>query len=256
MLKKHLFHLAIASFFTLTANAADANDLKGVVLETMNSGGYTYMEVDAGGARQWVAIPESTVQKGQEVLYRDGMEMKDFHSKTLGRTFSSIIFSDGLVVGDQPAAEPAEAKAQGGSSFADAVAEENLNSPHSAQPMIASAGSSGAIVPLTDIKVDKAEGENSFSVAEIFTRAKELNGKEVRVRGKVVKFSPSIMGRNWIHIQDGTGNPMQNSHDLVVTSQATVSQDSVVTLKGVLAAEKDFGAGYTYAVIVEEAIVE
>ena len=75
------------------------------------------------------------------------------------------------------------------------------------------------------------------------------------MKGKVVKFSPSIMGRNWIHLQDGTGDPMKNSHDLVVTSEATVETGQVVVAEGTLAAEKDFGAGYKYDAIIEQATV-
>ena len=78
-------------------------------------------------------------------------------------------------------------------------------------------------------------------------------GQKVRLQGKVVKFSASIMGRNWVHLQDGSGNPMNNTHDLVVTTQETVVKDQIVILEGVLAANKDFGAGYSYSAIVEEA---
>jgi hypothetical protein len=92
-------------------------------------------------------------------------------------------------------------------------------------------------------------------VEEIFGKAKRLAGKKVQVHGKVVKFSPMIMGKNWIHLQDGTGNPMQNSHDLVITTTETVEVDNIITIEGILAAEKDFGAGYKYAAIIEDASI-
>jgi len=63
------------------------------------------------------------------------------------------------------------------------------------------------------------------------------------------------MGKNWIHIQDGTGDPTTNTHDLVVTSSAIVEKDTVISLEGVLAAGKDFGAGYRYDVLIEDAVV-
>jgi hypothetical protein len=119
--------------------------------------------------------------------------------------------------------------------------------------MPASGGSSGAVAPLQEISIPKADAENGYTVEELFTKAKELNGKKVRLRGKVVKFSPNIMGKNWVHIQDGTGNPMNNTHDMVVTTSETVAVDAVVTLEGILAAEKDFGAGYKYVGIIEQA---
>ncbi len=72
----------------------------------------------------------------------------------------------------------------------------------------------------------------------------------------MVKVSKMIMGKHWIHIQDGTGNPLENTHDLVVTTMAEPAMNSVVTVEGTLAANKDFGAGYKYDVIIEGAEVK
>jgi aspartyl/asparaginyl-tRNA synthetase len=111
-------------------------------------------------------------------------------------------------------------------------------------------------VPAKDeLKVDKAEGENGRTVEQCFAEAEQLDGKAVRVRGKVVKFSPEIMGKNWIHLQDGSGDPMKNTHDLVVTTAETVAKDAVIVIEGVLSKDKDFGAGYRYEAIIEDAKV-
>ena len=118
-----------------------------------------------------------------------------------------------------------------------------------------SPGSLGAMVPSMEINVPKADGPNSYTVSECYEKAAELNGQEVVVRGKVVKVSPMIMGRNWVHIQDGTGNPLKNSHDLVVTTMELPQKESVVVFKGTLHANRDFGAGYKYAVIIEDAVL-
>jgi hypothetical protein len=112
-----------------------------------------------------------------------------------------------------------------------------------------------AVSPLQELAVEKAEGENGYTVEEIYAQAADLAGKKVKIRGKAVKISPAIMGKNWIHIQDGTGNPMNNSHDLVVTTNDMPEKDSIILVEGVLAKDKDFGAGYMYNVIVEEAVV-
>jgi hypothetical protein len=122
-------------------------------------------------------------------------------------------------------------------------------------PEEASGGSVKAITPLQEIKVEKAEGENGYQVEEVFASAADLAGKKVKIRGKVVKVSPGIMGRTWIHLQDGTGNPMNNTHDLVVTSAEVPELNTIVVVEGELAKDKDFGAGYFYSVIVEEATV-
>ena len=153
----------------------------------------------------------------------------------------------------------------GGSSFAAAMqAESGGANPHantgggmgSAAVAEPSGGSTTAIVPAAEVKVDKATGDNAQTIGECFNKAKELDNKKVRVRGKVMKVSTMIMGKNWIHLQDGTGDPMKNTHDLVVTTQAAPENGSVVVVEGVLAANKDFGAGYKYDVIVEDAEIK
>ena len=188
------------------------------------------------------------------------MLMYNFSSKTLNRTFETIIFSPGLDKGNatpaaQPAAEPKSGKEAG---FDAALRAEGSGAKgHGViDAMGPSAGSAGAVVPSAELNVNKATGPNSYSVSECFEQGKELNGKTVRVRGKVMKISRMIMGKNWLHIQDGTGNPLKNQHDLVATTTEDAEEGKVITIAGTLAFERDFGAGYKYEVIVEEAKIE
>ena len=231
---------------------ADGRAITGTVVETMNASGYTYLLVASGGVQTWVAIPEASITKGSQVSYLDGMEMTDFTSKTLNKTFSRIIFSAGLAENQGPAS-PATAEKTQDDSFAAALQAEQKDSgtlPPTAQ---ITGGSAVAIAPLQEISIPKAKGDNGYSVEEIFTKRKELAGKKIRIQGKVVKFNLNIMGKNWVHLQDGSGDPLHNSHDLVVTTEATPVMDEVVTMEGILAADKDFGAGYKYSAIVEQA---
>jgi hypothetical protein len=230
--------------------SAITGTMTGTILETMDAAGYTYMLIDSGAGKTWVAIPATTVEQGATVTYYTGMIMENFTSKTLDQTFDAVVFSPGLT---DETVQPAGQAAADDSFSAAIKAEKSAVIPDAA--MALSAGSAGAIAPLEEISIEKATAENGYSVEEIFTKAKELAGKKVQVHGKVVKFSPMIMGKNWIHLQDGTGDPMQNSHDLVVTTGETVAVDSIITIEGILAAEKDFGAGYKYAAIVEDAAV-
>jgi hypothetical protein len=118
-----------------------------------------------------------------------------------------------------------------------------------------SGGSARAIVPYAGLQVDKATAPNSYTVGELFANAAELNKQKVTVKGQVVKISPNIMGRNWIHIQDGSGNPEKNTHDLVITADQMVQKGDIVSFEGTLSADKDFGFGYRYTVIIEDAVV-
>ncbi len=253
------------------ATAMDGKTIKGEVLETMNSGGYTYIQVKAPEGEVWVAMPETKVEKGQQVVCNPGMAMTNFQSKSLNRTFDTIIFSSGLGNGNQAAnphgsgAGMAAAPAAGSATFADAMQAERGAGMGGAPAMggtpldSAMAGASGStsnIVPSKEITVEKAPGKNAYTVGEIFEKGKNLNNKKIAVRGKVVKVSKMIMGKNWLHIQDGTGNPMQNTHDLVVTTMAEPALNSVVIIEGTLHANKDFGAGYKYDVIIEDADIK
>jgi len=227
----------------------------GTVVETMNSSGYTYMLVESNGEKTWVAIPESKIEKGAKITYESGMVMKNFNSKTLNRTFDSIIFSSGIV-GEKDLQAHTQA---GDDSFSSAVKTEQLMAGQTAPPtaaMGASGGSLGAITPFKDITVTKSNAANGYTVEELFAQAKKLNGQKISLRGLVTKVSANIMGRNWIHLQDGTGDPMQNTHDIVATSTELPEINSKITIEGVVAAEKDFGAGYKYAVIIEQATIE
>jgi hypothetical protein len=238
----------------MSAAAPAAAPVKGKVLEAMDASGYTYLNVETDAGTKWIAVNQTPVEVGEEVTFMDGMVMQNFFSKSLDRTFPEIVFSGGLVGkgATPPAMPPAET---GPASFSQALTSEAGDAAATATGMIT--GSQKAVMPLADVKVEKAPGDNSYTVEEIFSKAEELNGQTITVRGKVMKVSPRIMGRNWVHLQDGTGSPETNTHDLVVTTSQEPSADwDIITMEGVLAANKDFGSGYSYAVIIEEASVK
>lgn len=209
----------------------DESSLSGKIVETMNSGGYTYMCLEKGGKKTWVAVKEIKVNVGDDISLQPGHEMTDFTSKTLNRTFDKIIFSAGPVSSQQHG--------------------------HGGMDMGMGMGSKAtAVTPTEKIKVEKAPGTNAYTVAELYEKKSELDQKNVTVKGKVVKVSPGILQKNWIHVQDGTGNPDSGSHDLVVTTQDLPSVGDIVTVNGVLYKDKDFGSGYRYGVIIEQANIK
>jgi hypothetical protein len=237
--------------------APPAAPVSGKVLETMDASGYTYFNVQTDAGEKWVAVNQTKVEVGEEVAFMDGMVMQNFFSKSLDRTFPEIVFSSGLVGKGAvpPGMPPATTASEGQASFSQALSSEGTAGAPTAPGM--TGGSSKAVVPFAEINVDKAAGENSYSVEEIFAKAEELNGKTVVVKGKIMKVSPRIMGRNWIHIQDGTGDPSANTHDLVITTDLEPDADwDIITMEGVLTANKDFGSGYSYKVIIEEAKIK
>lgn len=202
----------------------------GKVLETMDAAGYTYIHVDTGTEQFWAAAPQFAAKVGDDVVVPEGMPMPDYHSKTLDRTFDMVYFVPSVLVGgagNLPGAMPADHPPMtGGKTVVEATT-----------------------VDLTGITPAK-DGQ---TVADVFTKKADLAGKPVKVRGKVVKFTPEIMGKNWIHLQDGTG--AAGANDLTVTTSATAKMGDTVTVSGLLVIDKDFGYGYAYEVIIEDAAV-
>lgn len=111
-------------------------------------------------------------------------------------------------------------------------------------------------VDVGDIKVPKASGPDARTVAEIITKRIELKDKTVLVRGKVVKFTPEILNKNWIHLRDGSGSASDNTHDVIVTTNEQARVGDVVVVKGVVHVDKELGSGYAYKVLIEEATLQ
>jgi hypothetical protein len=154
------------------------------------------------------------------------MIMNNFESKTLKRTFKTILFGT----------------LEGASSSVNGMTEAHQRLTN--------------IAGTNDINIPKANGSNSWSVAEIMTKGTQLKDQTVLVRGKVVKFNPEIMGKNWVHLRDGSGSVKDNTNDVLVTTMNQAKIGDVVTAKGIVHTNKDFGAGYYYNVIIEEAILQ
>jgi hypothetical protein len=106
------------------------------------------------------------------------------------------------------------------------------------------------------MKVPKAVGANAQTVEAVNARRAELKDQVVLVRGKVVKYAPGIMGKNWIHLRDGTGSVADNTNDIVVTTISETKIGAVVTARGTVRTDKDFGSGYSYKVLIEEATLQ
>lgn len=210
----------------------------GTVLETMNSGGYTYIQFDTGTEKLWAAAPEFAVKVGDPVIVPDGMPMQNYTSKTLDKTFDVVYFVDSVMVGGIQASAQS-GMPEGHPDPAAMQAEENHARPEVAKSDLDMSG------------LSKPAGGKT--VGEIFSEMDTLSGQSVSIRAKVAKFSPEIMGTNWLHLQDGSG--AAGTNDLTITSSATANVGDTVLVKGIVTTNKDFGFGYKYDVIIENAEV-
>jgi DNA/RNA endonuclease YhcR with UshA esterase domain len=235
-----------------SSQAPDAQQLaavSGKVVQKMDASRYTYILLDDGaGNETWAAVPQTKLEIGEQITLKGGVVMRNFNSKTLNRTFDSILFATGVIGADGDKNAQMQTAMMAGSNV-------NMSgmAPHGLPQQ--TRGSSRATVPFTELKVEKSTAQNGYTVGELFAKGAALNKQKVTVKGQVVKVNPDIMGRNWLHIQDGTGDPAKNTHDLVATSADIAEKGAIISLEGVLAADKDFGSGYRYDVIVEDAVL-
>lgn len=191
------------------------------VTEVIQTSNYSYVKLKEGSKEYWAAVPRFDAKTGQTYYYSQAMEMKDFKSKELNKTFSSIWFVERL--DDKPI---------------------QVKNPH------AMTSSGRQIVNrLTNITVKPAEG--GITISKLMADKAQFANKKVIISGQVVKFNPEIMNKNWVHIQDGT--EASGEYDLVVTTKDVVKAGDVVTFEGTIATDKDFGYGYKYDVIMEDA---
>jgi len=105
-----------------------------------------------------------------------------------------------------------------------------------------------------DVSVPKATSADARTVAEVFQERAALKGKAVSVRGKVVKYNPAVMGKNWIHLRDGSGTAGKDN-DVTVTSQQEAKLGEVITVQGTVTIDQDIGLGTPYPVIIQDAKV-
>lgn len=210
-------------FAALLAQAGAANTVQGKVLEVKNTDSYTYLLLKVGTQETWAAVGLSKVKPGTTVTLENTMEMKNFESKALKKTFPSILF--GNLQGEGGDMAKAAAPAQGAA-------------------------------PVADVKVSKAAGPNGQTVADVIAKSAALNNKAVDIHAKVVKVNTGIMGKNWLHLRDGSGKAEDGSNDLLVTTKSDVAVGATVTASGMVRTNKDFGSGYAYKVMLEDATIK
>ncbi len=191
------------------------------VADFIQTPNYTYINASENGNEYWIAVTKMQAEKGETLYFSKSMEMKNFKSEALNRTFESVLFVQDI-----------------------------SQTPPSAQKPV----SHPQVYNQTkqDVKIEPLK--DGKTVAQIYEQKDQLSGKTVKVKGKVVKYNPHIMGRNWIHIQDGTGS--DNNFDLMVTSPDSTKAGDVVVVEGKVEINQDFGAGYAYPVLLSNATIQ
>jgi len=195
----------------------------GIVKEVLQTSNYTYLLLDIEGNETWIAAVKMDAKVGQKYYFVQNMEMENFQSKELNRIFEKILFVQ------QISTDPGV--------FTDKTQKQ-------------SDYKSDIKVTKQDVEIGSEKGITSIS--DIYSNKNKYNGAVLIVKGVVTKYNPGIMNKNWIHLQDGTES--DGHFDLVITTLENSQVGDTLTLSGKLLLDKDFGYGYKYDVLMEDAV--
>ncbi|MBK8348376.1 MAG: SH3-like domain-containing protein [Saprospiraceae bacterium] len=190
--------------------------------EVLQTERYTYLNVTEADKAFWIATAKTDAKKGLTYLYRGGLMKTNFESIEFKRTFDTIYLVSNII---SATAHP------GGNISGDQT--HNLSQP----------ATTSSEMPVV---------KNAVKLSDLFTNKTKYDGQIITVSGECIKVNNGIMGRNWVHIQDGS-KLKGKAIDLTVTTNMNIEIGSKLALKGKITLNKDFGAGYKYEIIMEEA---
>ena len=197
-----------------------------LVEEVIQTSQYTYLQVKDGESKNWLAVIKMQAAVGETYYHKEGLTMTNFKSKELNRTFDKVLFLDHISTSPD---------------FSENHHEAQLEEPISTGSKI--------LLDKKEIKIEHQK--NDITIASLFENKTKYAGKAIQLKGQVVKFSTGIMDKNWIHFQDGTS--YSEKFDLTVTTNQEVNVGDIITIKGRISLDKDFGYDYFYDVIMEDA---
>ena len=201
-------------------NKTKAHQIK--VKEVLQTSSYTYLFVNENNKDYWIAVGKADVKVNDHLYYQEALVMKDFKSEELDRTFDQILFVENI----------------GGMKLKnDSMPNDSLHQQVLVQEK----------KPVINVDI----APNGIRIAELMKNRENYANKKVIIRGQVVKINANIMDRNWVHLKDGTSH--SGKSDLTFTTLEEVNIGDVVTFEGTVAIEKEYGAGYIYPLIVEDA---
>lgn len=204
---------------------APGGTITGMVREQIPVDPYVYLRLDTPSGELWTAVADTPITVGEPITIYNALLMEQFASATLGRTFDRLYFG---------ALEPPGSEAYG-------AAGSSTGTPLPADAKV------GLIAPAT--------GANARTINNLWLQMDRLARTTVSVRGVVVKYNGGVMGKNWLHLQDGSGDASIGTHDITVTSLDEAAVGDTITVTGTVRTNVDVGAGYTYVLLLENAKV-
>ncbi|MEI8280532.1 MAG: hypothetical protein WCG87_12285 [Bacteroidota bacterium] len=227
------------------AAADQSNSHKGTVKEVLQTTSYTYLLLVDNNKEQWVAVPSMQAKAGDTYYYEGGLQMNKFESKELKRTFETVLFLE-KVGTDAASAKVAPKGSSTDTAAPTATAGTEMSAPTSQQYT-----RTPPAIEKKQVKISAVKG--GITIGELFAKKESFAGKTVKIKGEVTKFTPAVMNKNWVHIQDGTED--KGKFDLVITTEKEVKLGDKIIFEGKIGLNKDLGYGYFFDVIMEDANV-
>ncbi len=204
---------------TVQTNSVNKEDVHTIeVLEVIQGAKYSYLQVAEGDEHYWIATGKQEVDTVKTYFYKNRLLKTDLYVEELDRTFERIFLVTQIVPTD--------------------------HGYHPGSIATTNTGSSNT----EPVDVNRS---GSIKIVDLVGSAEEYRNKTVQISGVVVKVNRKIMGRNWIHIKDGS----MDDFDLVITSDMDVPEGHTVTMTATVALNEDFGAGYKYDIILENGVL-
>ena len=194
------------------SGSLDENIHSVVVLEVLQATSYVYLYVSEGDEKYWLATSKTEVNEGETVFFEGGFLQTNFESKEHNRTFDKLYLVNSI--------------------------SKNTPSKTSSERSESQSSKSSRVVDVS----------GSVKISDLVSDPKKYSGQTIQISGECVKINNNIMGRNWIHIKDGS----KDDYDLVITSDIDVPQGQLITMTGTVTLDKDFGASYKYDIIIED----
>lgn len=193
-----------------------------VVDEVLPTQKYIYLKVTEGDEQYWIATGKQEVEVGKSYFFRGGLLKTNFESKEYNRVFDKVYLVSKIVPVD-----------------------------HGHQPKPSKLAEGKSTKKDSKFKMKFNHGDGFVKIAELVKNTSKYAGKKVKVTGQCTKLNPNIMGKNWIHLKDGT----MDEYDFVLTSASAIPEGHLIQVEGVVTVDKDFGAGYKYDILLEEAVL-
>ncbi|NNE03216.1 MAG: hypothetical protein HKN52_08620 [Eudoraea sp.] len=216
--------------FSLTKSIATDSDIidkemhEVVVKEVLPATKYVYLKVTEKGREYWISAPKKDIKEGNSYVYNEALLKTQFESKEYNRIFDTIYLVTTIV-----------------------PKEHGL--PPITSPVPKAGKEKGESVTTAEGDTPEVRGQfaGAIKIAELVKNPAAYENKMVELTGECVKVNEGIMDRNWIHLKDGS----QDDYDLVITTKETVEKGTTITIRAIVALNKDFGSGYMYPILLE-----